>query len=118
MSRSKDRRITLRFYMDDPDACALYEQLQQYRRETGTPMSTLTIEALKARFASNPYTEGDPNEALCEMFRTEIRAALREWSPVMPMREADAVTSASEQADAKDDEYDPNSIQAALAFSL
>lgn len=118
MSRSKDRRITLRFYLDDPDACELYERLQLLRRETGTPMSTLTMEALKVRYASSPHTDDDPNEALRNMLRTEIRAALREWSPVMPMREADAVTSASEQADAEDDEYDPDSIQAALTFSL
>lgn len=118
MSRSKDRRITLRFYLDDPEAYELYERLQLLRRETGTPMSTLTMEALKARFTASPHAEDDPNNALRELLRTEIRAALREWSPVTPMRAAEAVASSSEPTDYEEEEYDPDSIQAALAFSL
>ena len=118
MSRSRYRRITLRFYLDDPEACALYDQLQQYRRETGTPMSTLTMEALKARFMSGTSHHDDQNDALRELIRTEIRAALREWSPAMPMREAGTIASESEPTDFENDDYDPDSIQAALAFSL
>ena len=118
MSRSRYRRITLRFYLDDPEACALYDQLQQYRRETGTPMSTLTMEALKARFMSGTSHHDDQNDALRELIRTEIRAALREWSPAMPRREAGTVASEREPTDFEDDDYDPDSIQAALAFSL
>ena len=118
MSRSRYRRITLRFYLDDPEACALYDQLQQYRRETGTPMSTLTMEALKARFMSGTHLADDQNDALRELLRTEIRAALREWSPAMPTRETEAVASASEPNGVEEDEYDLNSIEAALGFSL
>ena len=118
MSRSRDRRITIRFYLDDPEACALYEQLQRCRRETGTPMSTLTMEALKARFASSPHADDTSSESLRDMLRTEIRAALREWSPAMPMKAVEAETSTGETADAHEDEFDPDSIQAALSFSL
>lgn len=118
MSRSSDKRITLRFYLDDPDACELYERLQLLRRETGRPMSTLTMEALKARYATCPHADDDPNEGLREMLRTEIRAALREWSLATPMREAGTVASESEPTDFEDEEYDSDSIQAALAFSL
>ena len=118
MSRSRDRRITLRFYLDDPEACELYDQLQAHRRETGTPMSTLTMELLKAYFDSRSHTADASNESLRAMIRTEIRAALREISLEMPIREAEAVAVTSESTDSEDDEYDPNSIQAALAFSL
>ena len=116
MSRSRDRRITLCFYLDDPEACELYDQLQAHRRETGTPMSTLTLELLKAYFDSRSHTADASNESLRAMIRTEIRAALREISLEMPIREAVAV--ASESTDSENDEYDPDSIQAALAFSL
>lgn len=118
MSRSRDRRITLRFYLDDPEACGLYDQLQAHRRETGTPMSTLTMELLKAYFDSRSHTADASNESLRAMIRTEIRAALREISLEMPIREAEAVAVTSESTDSEDDEYDPDSIQAALAFSL
>ena len=118
MSRSRDRRITLRFYLDDPEACELYDQLQAHRRETGTPMSTLTLELLKAYFDSRSHTADASNESLRAMIRTEIRAALREISLEMPIREAEAVAVTSESTDSEDDEYDPDSIQAALAFSL
>ena len=118
MSRSRDRRITLRFYLDDPEACELYDQLQAHRRETGTPMSTLTLELLKAYFDSRSHTADASNESLRAMIRTEIRAALREISLEMPIREAEAVVVASESTDSENDEYDPDSIQAALAFSL
>ena len=118
MSRSRDRRITLRFYLDDPEACELYDQLQAHRRETGTPMSTLTLELLKAYFDSRSHTVDASNESLRAMIRTEIRAALREISLEMPIREAEAVAVASESTDSENDEYDPDSIQAALAFSL
>ena len=118
MSRSRDRRITLRFYLDDPEACVLYDQLQAHRRETGTPMSTLTMELLKAYFGSRSHTDDVSNESLRDMFRTEIRAALREWSPEMPVRKTEAEAVASESTESENDEYDPDSIQAALAFTL
>ena len=118
MSRSRDRRITLRFYLDDPEACELYDQLQAHRRETGTPMSTLAMELLKAYFDSRHHTDDTSNEPLRDMIRTEIRTALREWSLEMPVREAEAVAVTSESTDSENDEYDPDSIRAALAFTL
>lgn len=43
MRESREKRITLRFYLDDPESIMLYERLQQRRQETGIPMSTLVL---------------------------------------------------------------------------
>ena len=76
MSTNRTKRLTLRFYLDDPDSHLLYERLQQRRKETGIPMSTLALKALQQALNSDE----DELKELRAMFREELRSAFREWS--------------------------------------
>ena len=110
--------MTLRFYADDPETFELYERLRRRRQETGVPMTAITMEALKAYFDGNEHQANAQVEAMRGILRTELRAALREWAPV-----GLAASSEPNSPDASDnvpseEDYDPDSIRAALAFSL
>ena len=112
--RRRDKRITLRFYLDDPEACALYRQLRQRRQETGKTMSALIMMALKEYLASDNQTEAGRDEAIRDLLRTEIRAALREWS--LPPQAA-AIKPDAEMESGEDD-ADPESVLTAAGFTL
>ena len=112
--RRKDKRITLRFYLDDPESCELYRQLRQRRQETGQTMSALIMMALKEYLAPDKQTEAGRDEAVRNLLRTEIRAALREWS--LPQQAA-AIKPDAEMEPGEDD-ADPESILTAAGFTL
>ena len=112
--RRRDKRITLRFYLDDPEACELYRRLQQRRQETGKTMSALIMMALKEYLAPDNQTETGRDEAIRDLLRAEIRAALREWS--LPPQ-AVAIKPDAEMEPGEDD-VDPESILTAAGFTL
>ncbi len=112
--RRRDKRITLRFYLDDPEACELYRRLQQRRQETGKTMSALIMMALKEYLAPDNQMEAGRDEAIRDLLRTEIRAALREWS--LPPQAA-AINPDAEMEPGEDD-ADPESILTAAGFTL
>lgn len=112
--RRRDKRITLRFYLDDPEACALYCQLRQRRQETGKTMSTVIMMALKEYLAPDKQTKAGRDGAIRDLLRAEIRAALREWS--LPPQAA-AINPDAEMELGEDD-ADPESILTAAGFTL
>ena len=112
--RRRDKRITLRFYLDDPEACELYRRLQQCRQETGKTMSALIMMALKEYLAPDKQPEVGRDGAIRDLLRAEIRAALREWS--LPPQAA-AINPDAETEPGEDD-ADPESILTAAGFTL
>lgn len=111
---SREKRITLRFYLDDPEAVELYEQLQQHRRESGKAMNTLALEALRAFLNKDRPMEDEAGVHLRSIVRSEIRDALREWSPVIQPSENSSMAG---MLDA-DDEDDFDSLAAVASFNL
>ena len=106
----RDKRITLRFYLDEPEACALYQQLSKQRQETGQTMSAIIMAALK-EYLDTPGP--DPNAALRGVIREEVRSALREWAIAHTASEPEALGEHE-----PDLEADPESVLAAASFTL
>ena len=96
MRESREKRITLRFYLDDPESIMLYERLQQRRQETGIPMSTLVLEAVRQYLDLKDHWE----EVFRTIFREELQSALRKRLFTTPQPEQ--VESATED-DGEDD---------------
>lgn len=112
--RSREKRITLRFYLDDPEAVDLYEQLQQRRKESGKAMNTLALEALHAFLNKDQIMEDEADVHLRSIVRSEIRDAFREWSPAIQPSKSSGM---EEMLDA-DDEDDFDSLAAVASFNL
>lgn len=89
MDSSREKRITLRFYMDDPIAAETFSLLMQRRKETGAVMNTLIVELIHRGLCREEKLL-ENMEALEKMFRdvirTEGRSLLCEWQPSAPQK--------------------------------
>ena len=112
--RSREKRITLRFYLDDPEAVELYEQFQQRRKETGKAMNTLALEALHDFLNKDRPMEDEADVHLRSIVRSEIRDALREWSPAIQPYKSGGMENTFEA----DDEDGFDSLAAVASFNL
>jgi len=102
MSRSRDKRVTLRFHMDDPGIAGLYTALQQKRRATGKSMNALIMDALRVSLGEEERSE----KLVRAIVREEVRAALKGWMPpTIPQS-------------VEDDDSDFDSLAAATQFTL
>ena len=120
MNSNREKRITLRFYMDDPIASETYDSLMRRRLETGAVMNTLIVQLLHRELCQENALSLDELEKLFRsVIRSEGRALLREWSAAVP---AKAVTES--RVDSTQDEYltdgdnedDDDSLDMATAF--
>ena len=111
MRESREKRITLRFYLDDPESIMLYERLQQRRQETGIPMSTLVLEAVRQYLDLKDHWE----ETFRAIFREELQSALRKRLFTTPQPEQ--VESATED-DGEDDSDMESLKEIAQSFSF
>ena len=120
MNTSRVKRITLRFYLDDPIASETYDGLMQRRLETGAVMYTLIVELLHHELCQENALSLDELEKLFRsVIRSEGRALLREWSAAVPMKIATASHSdyVLDECSAEDeDEDDDDSLDMATAF--
>ena len=81
MDSSREKRITLRFYMDDPVARETYDELTRRRMETGAVMNTLIVELLHQGLCQENALNLDELEKLFRsVIRSEGKALLREWN--------------------------------------
>lgn len=120
MKSSREKRITLRFYLDDPIASETYDGLMQRRLETGAVMNTLIVELLHRELCQkDAMSLGELEKLFRSVIRSEGRALLREWSAVVPARAATEIRSDSTQDEYMaddDDEDDDDSLDMATAF--
>ena len=120
MNTSREKRITLRFYMDDPIASETYDSLMQRRLETGAVMNTLIVQLLHRELCQKNALSLDELEKLFRnVIRSEGRALLREWGVAVPMKAATAPHSdyvLDECPAEDDDEDDDDSLDMATAF--
>lgn len=120
MNTSREKRITLRFYMDDPIASETYDSLMRRRSETGVVMNTLIVELLHRELCQkDAMSLGELEKLFRSVIRSEGRALLREWDEAVPMKAAtvsysDYVLDESPAED--DDEDDDDSLDMATAF--
>ena len=120
MNSSREKRITLRFYLDDPIASETYDSLMRRRSETGAVMNTLIVELLHRELCQENALSMDELEKLFRsVIRSEGSALLREWGAAIPIRAATAPHSdyvLDECPAEDDDEDDDDSIDMATAF--
>ena len=120
MNSSREKRITLRFYLDDPIASETYDILMRRRLEAGAVMNTLIVELLHRELCQENALSLDKLEKLFKsVIRSEGRALLREWIAAAPAKAEDEFRSDFEQdeyiAD-DEDEDDDDSLDMATAF--
>lgn len=120
MNSSREKRITLRFYLDDPIASETYDRLMQRRLETGAVMNTLIVELLHRELCQENDLSLDELEKLFRsVIRSEGRALLREWSAAVPAKtvtEFRVDSTQDEYLTDGDDEEDDDSLDMATAF--
>ena len=120
MNSNREKRITLRFYMDDPIASETYDSLMRRRLETGAVMNTLIVQLLHRELCQENALSLDELEKLFRsVIRSEGRVLLREWGAAVPMRVAIAPHSdyvLDECPAEDDDEDDDDSLDMATAF--
>ena len=120
MNSSREKRITLRFYLDDPIASETYGRLMQRRLETGAVMNTLIVELLHRELCQENALSLDELEKLFRsVIRLEGRALLREWGAAVPAKTVTESRSDSTQdgyLEDGDDEDDDDSLDMATAF--
>lgn len=101
MSDSREKRVTLRFYLDDPMYVEAFDQLMRRHRESCVPINTLIVEAIHKYLCQDDsyevsrnnrdYGSGAvalkherDNEELMALLRSAIRsegdALLKKWS--------------------------------------
>ena len=116
MNSSREKRITLRFYMDDPIASETYDGLMQRRSETGAVMNTLIVELLHRELCQENALSLDKLEKLFwSVICSEGRALLREWSTAVPAKAAtESHSDYVLDEDSTDD--DDDSLDMATAF--
>ena len=122
MDSSREKRITLRFYMDDPIAAETFSLLMQRRRETGAVMNTLIVELIHRGLCREEELL-ENLEALERLFRdvirTEGRTLLREWQDPAPQKvisESQVDDGAEEDQLDDDDPDDDESLDQVFAF--
>ena len=120
MNSSREKRITLRFYLDDPIASETYDSLMRRRLETGAVMNTLIVELLHRELCQENTLSLDELEKLFRsVIRSEGRALLCEWGAKIP-----AKTVTESRSDSMHDGYleddeeedDDDSLDMATAF--
>lgn len=120
MNSSREKRITLRFYLDDPIASETYDSLMRRRSETGAVMNTLIVELLHRKLCQENAMSLDELEKLFRnIIRSEGRALLREWSAAVPAKTVTESRSDSTQdgyLEDDEDEDDDDSLDMATAF--
>ena len=119
MSSNREKRITLRFYMDNPIASETYDSLMRRRLETGAVMNTLIVELLHRELCQENDLSLDELEKLFRnVIRFEGRALLREWSAAVPAKivTESRFDSAQNEYLEEEDEDDDDSLDMATAF--
>ena len=120
MNSSREKRITLRFYMDDPIASETYDILMQRRLETGAVMNTLIVQLLHRELCQENALSLDELEKLFRsVIRSEGRALLREWSAAVPAKtvtESRVDSTQDGYLEDDEDEDDDDSLDMATAF--
>lgn len=123
MNSSREKRITLRFYMDDPIAGETYHQLLRRRAESSESQNTLIVETLHRGLCQPPVLLGDPaalEELLRRVICSEGKALLREYAIVGSQNSAPQRSSIESRGEDKatddDDEDDDESLDLASAF--
>lgn len=120
MNSSREKRITLRFYLDDPIASETYDSLMRRRSETGAVMNTLIVELLHLELCQKNTMSMDELEKLFRsVIRSEGSALLREWGATIPAKTVTESRSDSTQdgyLEDDEDEDDDDSLDMATAF--
>lgn len=120
MNSSREKRITLRFYIDDPIASETYDRLMQRRLETGAVMNTLIVQLLHRELCQENALSMDELEKLFRsVIRSEGRALLREWGAAVPAKtvtESRFDSMQNEYLEDDEDEDDDDSLDMATAF--
>lgn len=120
MNSSREKRITLRFYLDDPIASETYDSLMRRRSETGAVMNTLIVELLHRELCQENALSLDELEKLFRsVIRSEGRALLREWIAAAPAKAEVEFRSDSTQNEYLEDDEDvddDDSLDMATAF--
>ena len=119
MNTSREKRITLRFYMDDPIASETYDGLMQRRLETGAVMNTLIVELLHRELCQkDAMSLGELEKLFRSVIRSEGRALLREWGAAVPAKTVTESRFDSTQNEylEEEDEDDDDSLDMATAF--
>ena len=120
MNSSREKRITLRFYLDDPIARETYDRLMQRRLETGAVMNTLIVELLHRELCQkDAMSLGELEKLFRSVIRSEGRALLCEWGATIPAKTVTESRSDSVQDEYMtddDDEDDDDSLDMATAF--
>ena len=120
MNSSREKRITLRFYLDDPIASETYDILMQRRLETGAVMNTLIMQLLHRELCQkDAMSLGELEKLFRSVIRSEGRALLREWSVAAPAKavtESRVDSTQDEYLTDGDDEDDDDSLDMATAF--
>ena len=120
MNSNREKRITLRFYLDDPIASETYGRLMQRRLETGAVMNTLIVELLHRELCQkDAMSLGELEKLFRSAIRSEGRALLREWCAAVPAKTVTESRSDSTQdgyLEDDEDEDDDDSLDMATAF--
>ena len=120
MNSNREKRITLRFYLDDPIASETFDSLMRRRSATGAVMNTLIVELLHQELCQENALSLDEMEKLFRsVIRSEGRALLREWGATIPAKAVTELRSDSVQDEYMtddDDEDDDDSLDMATAF--
>ena len=120
MNSNREKRITLRFYMDDPIASETFDSLMRRRSATGAVMNTLIVELLHRELCQkDAMSQGELEKLFRSVIRSEGRALLREWSVAAPAKAVTESRSDSTQDECQaedDDEDDDDSLDMATAF--
>ena len=120
MNSSREKRITLRFYLDDPIASETYDRLMQRRLETSAMMNTLIVELLHRELCQkDAMSLGELEKLFRSVIRSEGRALLREWSVAAPAKavtESRVDSTQDKYLTDGDDEDDDDSLDMATAF--
>lgn len=120
MNSNREKRITLRFYMDDPIASETYDSLMRRRLETGAVMNTLIVQLLHRELCQkDAMSQGELEKLFRNVIRSEGRALLREWSAAVPAKtvtESRFDSTQNEYLEDDEDEDDDDSLDMATAF--
>ena len=120
MNSNREKRITLRFYLDDPIASETYESLMRRRSATGAVMNTLIVHLLHRELCQENALSLDELEKLFRsVIRSEGRALLREWGATIPAKtvtESRFDSTQNEYLEDDEDEDDDDSLDMATAF--
>ena len=120
MNSNREKRITLRFYLDDPIASETFDSLMQRRLETGAVMNTLIVQLLHRELCQkDAMSLGELEKLFRSVIRLEGRALLREWGAAVPAKtvtESRFDSTQNEYLEDDEDVDDDDSLDMATAF--